>query len=146
MSDVKTVEYTKAASPSPDTYMGTEYEGRVKVVMGKYEAASLAADSTIKVGTLNKGETFITGWVIADDLSSAGTLALGDIKASDGSTVGDADRYLAATVFTTAGQCTQCTTEAGRQYTATEDLIVTLTTATEEMTGTIWVIYLKSCP
>ncbi|MFA5158679.1 MAG: hypothetical protein WC451_05855 [Patescibacteria group bacterium] len=142
---VKTVEYTKAVSPSPASYMGTEYEGRVKAVMGKYEAASLGTGSTIKVGLLRKGETFITGWVIADDLSSAGTLALGDIKASDGSTVGDADRYLAATVFTTAGQVTQCTTEAGRMYTATEDMIVTLTTATEEMTGTIWVIYLKNC-
>ena len=146
MTAALTVEYTKAATPSPATYMGTEYEGRVKCVMGKYEAASLATGSTIKVGMLRKGETFITGWVIADDLSSAGTLALGDIKESDGSTVGDADRYLAATVFTTAGQVTQCTAEAGRQYTATEDLIVTLTTATEEMTGTIWVIFLKSCP
>lgn len=146
MSAVLGVNYTKANAPAPATYMGTEYEGRLKVVMDKYEAASLATGSTIKVGRLNKGETFVTGWVIADDLSSAGTLALGDIKASDGSTVGDADRYLAATVFTTAGQVTQCTAEAGREYTATEDLILALTTATEEMTGTIWVIVIKSCP
>lgn len=145
MSDVLGVNYTKALSPASASYMGTEYEGRLKVVMDKYEAASLASGSTIKVGELKKGETFVTGWVIADDLSSAGTLALGDIKKSDGST-GDADRYLAATVFTTAGQVTQCTAEAGRQYTATEDLILALTTATEEMTGTIWVIVLKSCP
>lgn len=146
MSDVLGVNYTKVASPSPASYMGTEYKGRVRCIMDKYEAASLASGSTIKVGEFKKGETFITGWVIADDLSSAGTLALGDIKASDGSTVGDADRYLAATVFTTTGQVTQCTAEAGRQYTATEDLIFALTTATEEMTGTIWVIILVSTP
>lgn len=146
MSDVKTTTYTKAVAPSPATYMGTEYEGRVKCIMGTYECASLAAGSTIRVGMLRKGETFIMGWITADDLSSAGTLAMGDIKASDGSTVGDADRYLAATVFTTAGQQTACNAEAGRQYTATEDLILTITTATEEMTGTIFVTILKSCP
>lgn len=146
MSDVKSTTYTKATAPTPATYMGTEYEGRVKCIMGSYECASLAAGSTIKLGLLKKGETFVAGWITGDDLSSAGTLALGDIKASDGSTVGDADRYLAATVFTTAAQQTACNAEAGRQYTATEDLILTLTTATEEMTGTIWYVILKSCP
>lgn len=146
MSAVKGVNYTKAASPAPESYMGTEYRGRVEVIMDKYECASLASGSTIMVGMLRKGETFVTGWITADDLSSAGTLALGDIKASDGTTVGDADRYLAATVFTTANQCTQCNAEAGRQYTATEDLILTITTATEELTGTIFVTILKSRP
>ena len=146
MSAVKGVNYTKAASPAPATYMGTEYQGRVVAIMDKYEAASLASGSTIMVGRLNKGETFLMGWITADDLSSAGTLAFGDIKASDGSTVGDVDRYLAATVFTTALQQTACNAEAGRGYTATEDLILTLTTATEEMTGTIFVTVLKIVP
>lgn len=144
MSTVYGVNATKAISPSPASYMGTENKGRVIVVQDKYEAASLASGSVIIMGGLiPKGATFITGWVRADDLSSAGTLALGDVK-SDLSTTGDADRYLAATVFTTAGQCTQCTAEAGWQYTLTEDMYLALTTATEEMTGTIWVTALFS--
>ncbi len=146
MTAAKGVNYTKAASPSPATYMGTEYQGRVVAIMDKYECASLAVGSTIVVGKLNKGETFFAGWITADDLTSAGTLALGDIKASDGSTVGDADRYLAATVFTTANQQTACNAEAGRAYTATEDMLIALTTATEEMTGTIFVQILKVVP
>jgi hypothetical protein len=146
MSDVKTVEYTKAAAPTPATYMGTEYEGRLKVILGTYTCASLAVGSTIRIGKLRKGETFVMGWVSGADLTSAGTLILGDIKDSDGSTVGDADRYMQATVFTTALQQTACNAIAGRAYTATEDLTLVLTTATEEMTGLINVIIIKSCP
>lgn len=145
MGTVYSDTYTKALAPTPATYQGTEYEGRVKVIMGKYEAASLPAGSVIQIGELKKGETFITGWITADDLSSAGTLALGDVKKGSGDT-GDADRYLAATVFTTANQCTQCDAEAGRAYTATEDMILAITTATGEMTGTIFYKILKSCP
>lgn len=146
MGTVYGVNNTKAITPSPASYLGTESKGRLKVIMEKYEAASLASGSVIIVGEkFNKGETFVMGWVTADDLSSAGTLALGDVTADDLST-GDADRYLAATVFTTAGQQTACNAEAGRQYTATEDMYFALTTATEEMTGTIWVTILVSCP
>ena len=61
MSDVKSTTYTKATAPTPATYMGTEYEGRVKSILGTYECASLAAGSTIKVGMLRKGETFVAG-------------------------------------------------------------------------------------
>lgn len=144
MSDVKTVEYTKAVAPAPATYLGTEYEGRVKCILGTYTAASLPSGSTIRIGILRKGETFLMGWVTGADLSSAGTLALGDIKLSDGSTVGNAARYMAATVFTTAGQMTASNAAAGRAYTATEDMILTLTTGVEEMTGLINVIIFKS--
>ena len=140
------VNNTKAITPAPATYMGTESKGRVKVIQDKYEAASLAAGSVILVGEkFNKGETFVMGWVTADDLSSAGTLALGDVTADD-FTTGDADRYLAATVFTTANQQSACNKEDGRGYTATEDMYFALTTATEEMTGTIFVTILVACP
>lgn len=140
------VNATKAVSPAPASYMGTENKGRVISRCDKYEAASLAAGSVVIIGDLiPAGATFLNGYVRADDLSSAGTLALGDY-ASDKSTVGDADRYLAATVFTTAGQCTQCTAEAGWQYTLTQDSYLALTTATEEMTGTIWVTTFWAMP
>ena len=146
MGTVYGTNATKNIAPTPSTYVGTESKGRVICIQDKYEAASLAPGSVIIMGDLiPAGATFITGWVRGDDLSSAGTLALGDVKA-DKSTTGDADRYLAATVFTTANQCTQCTAEAGWQYTLTEPMYLALTTATEAMSGTIWVTAFFAVP
>jgi len=138
MSDVKGDNYTKFDSPTMRALLGAEWKGKVRAIYDTYECASLAAGSTIKVGKLRKDEVFLTGWVIADDLSSAGTLALGD-----GTT---ADKYLAATVFTTAGQVTQAAAIGGVGDKATADKDIVLTTATEEMIGTIKVVLLIAAP
>ena len=84
------------------------------------------------------GETFLTGWIIGADLGSATTLKLGDS--------GDDDRYLAATVFTTAGQCTQCAKAEGVGYknTTTSPIPIILKTGVEEATGAVEVIILKA--
>ena len=143
MSDVKGINFTKAVSPVLNSLLGAEGRGKVRGCIDRYEAASLAVGSTIKVARAKKDEVFLIGFVIADELSSAGTLILGDS--------GDPDRFLAATVFTTAGQITTAgrinaggTEGVGYKFTADTDII--LTTATEEMTGTIQTIIFLACP
>ena len=138
MSEVMGINFTKAASPVLNSLLGADWRGKVRVCMDRYEAASLAAGSTIKVAQAKKDEVFVIGFVIADDLSSAGTLILGDS--------GDPDRFLAATVFTTAGQCTQCAKAEGVGYknTTTSPIPIILKTGVEEATGAVEVIILKA--
>lgn len=140
MSAVKGVKATIADSPSTRTLMGAEWRGKVRAICDSYEAASLASGSTIVAAKARAGEVFLMGWLQADDLSSAGTLAVGDAD--------DADRFMSATVFTTAGQNTAMVRintvgSEGPGYKFTADTDILITTATEEMTGTIqWQILL----
>jgi len=130
--------YTKYAAPSPATFMGAEWGGKVRATHDSYTFASAAKDTEVNVGVLMPGEVFLTGWVIGADLGSATTLKLGDS--------GDDDRYLAATVFTTAGQCTQCAKAEGVGYknTTTSPIPIILKTGVEEATGAVEVIILKA--
>jgi hypothetical protein len=143
MGNVYGVNYTKSLAAYMTYPMGPEWNGPVKAICDKYEAASLASGSVIYAGKLYAGEVFLIGWIWADDLSSAGTLALGDIGLTDGTDTGDPDRYLTATVFTTTGQLTACTRDIGFGYKTTVDRDFIITTATEEMTGTIGWLILK---
>ena len=131
--------YTKYAAPSPATFMGAEWGGKVRATHDSYTFASAAKDTEVNVGVLMPGEVFLTGWVIGAALGgSATTLQLGD--------AGDDDRYLAATVFATAGQCTQCGKVDGVGYknTTTTPIPLVLKTGTEEATGAVEVIILKA--
>lgn len=130
--------YTKYAAPSPATFMGAEWGGKVRATHDSYTFANAAKDTEVNVGVLMPGEVFLTGWVIGADLGSAPTLQLGDS--------GDDDRYLAATVFTTAGQCTQCAKAEGVGYknTTTSPIPIILKTGVEEATGAVEVIILKA--
>ena len=130
--------YTKYAAPSPATFMGAEWGGKVRATHDSYTFASAAIATEVNVGVLMPGEVFLTGWVIGADLGSATTLKLGDS--------GDDDRYLAATVFTTEGQCTQCAKAEGVGYknTTTSPIPLVLKTGTEEATGAVEVIILKA--
>ena len=145
MSDVMGVNFTKAYAGAPGDLLGAEWRGKVRAVVDHYEASGLAAASTIKVAKARKGDVFLGGKIIADDLTSAGTISVGDS--------GDADRFLVATVFTTAGQVTEINrmgdgtaeTAVGVGYKFTADTDILLTTATEALTGSITtVIYLAS--
>ena len=141
MANYYGVNYTKARAASPADFLKAEWNGNVKCIYDRYEAASLATGSVIYAGKLYAGEVYLIGWIWADDLSSAGTLILGDIGVTDGTSTGDADRFLTATVFTTAGQLTACTRDIGMGFSTTVDRDFIITTATEEMTGTIgWCI------
>lgn len=130
--------YTKYAAPSPATFMGAEWGGKVRATHDSYTFASAAIGTLVNVGVLMPGEVFLTGWVIGADLGSATTLQLGD--------AGDDDRYLAATTFTTEGQCTQCAKAEGVGYknTTTSPIPLVLKTGTEEATGAVEVIILKA--
>ena len=130
--------YTKYAAPSPATFMGAEWGGKVRATHDSYTFASAAKDTEVNVGVLMPGEVFLTGWVIGADLGSATTLKLGDS--------GDDDRYLAATVFTTEGQCTQCAKAEGVGYknTTTSPIPIILKTGVEEADGAVEVIILKA--
>ena len=130
--------YTKYSAPSPATFMGAEWGGKVRATHDSYTFASAAIGTLVNVGVLMPGEVFLTGWVIGADLGSATTLKLGDS--------GDDDRYLAATVFTTEGQCTQCATAEGVGYknTTTSPIPLVLKTGTEEASGAVEVIILKA--
>jgi hypothetical protein len=130
--------YAKYASPDPSSFMGSEWGGKVRATHDTYTFASAAANTEVNVGVLMPGEVFLTGWIIGADLGSATTLKLGD--------AGDDDRYLAATVFTTAGQCTQCAKAEGVGYknTTTSPIPLVLKTGTEEATGAVEVVVLKA--
>jgi hypothetical protein len=143
MSAEKGVNAAIAADPSMRTLLGAEWRGKVRGICDSYEAASLVAGSTIVAGKARKGEVFLGGWLQADDLSSAGTLEVGDS--------GDADRFLAATVFTTAGQNTAISRigtvgSHGQGYKFTADTDILITTATETLSGTIQWQLLLLCP
>ena len=130
--------YTKYAAPSPATFMGAEWGGKVRATHDSYTFANAAKDTEVNVGVLMPGEVFLTGWVIGADLGSKTTLQLGD--------AGDDDRYLAATEFATAGQCTQCVKADGVGYknTTTSPIPIILKTGVEEATGAVEVIILKA--
>jgi len=145
MATVSGTNMAKALAPTPATYMGPEFEGKLHTIVENYTFASAAIGTVVRVGRLNKGEVFVSGQITGADLGSATTLQMGDLKAA-GEAVGDADRYLAATVFTTANQKTDCNALAGRGYKATEDMIITVETAVEEATGRIDVVIIKAVP
>jgi hypothetical protein len=140
MGTVSGDNYTKAVAGDPSDRVEAEWGGRLKAQIDNYEAASLATGSVINVGWLDPGEVFVAAYVKADDLSSAGTLALG-IPASP---VSDADHFMAATVFTTAGQATLAILNSGHKNETDDRQIICLTTATEEMTGTIETVIIKA--
>ena len=130
--------YTKYAAPDPSAFMGAEWKGRVRATHDTYTFASGAVALTVNVGVLKPGEVFLVGWIKGADLGSATTLTLGD--------AGDADRYLEATVFTTAGQLTTCARDLGIGYknSTTVDIPLFLTVGTEEATGAVEVIILTA--
>ena len=138
MADYYGANATKANSPTPATLMGAEWGGKVRATHDSITLASVATGKTIQVGVLKPGEVFLTGWIHGADLGSATTLQLGD--------AGDDDRYLAATVFTTANQVTQCAKAEGIGYknSTTADIPILLKTGAEEANGAVEVIILKA--
>jgi hypothetical protein len=141
MANYYGANYTKSLASYMTYPMGPEWNGNVKCIHDSYEAASLASGSVIYAGKLYAGEVYLIGWIFGDDLSSAGTLTLGDLGVTDGTSTGDADRFLTATAFTTDGQWTACSRDIGLGFSTTVDRDFIITTGEEEMSGTIeWVI------
>jgi len=138
--------YAKYASPNPSSFMGAEWKGKVRAIVENYTFASSAIGTIVNVGILAKDEVFLEGYVTGADIGSATTLQLGDTELDGSASIADDDRYLAATVFTTANQRTACDAAAGRGYKATKDMILQLKTGVEEATGLVNVVILIACP
>lgn len=138
--------YAKYAAGAPASFMGAEWEGKVRAIHETYTFASAAIGTVINVGILRKDEVFLMGYIHGADLGSATTLQLGDTELDGSATLADDDRYLAATVFTTTDQKTLCLKDAGLGYKATKDMIIQLKTGVEEASGAVEVMILKACP
>ena len=138
MASVYGVNATKAADPSPSNILnpGT-LGGKVRVMVDSYEAAALAAASTITIGkALPVGAIVIGGKLSWDALGAGVTLAVGDATT--------ADRYLAATAAAAAGIANLPDDVDGLSYviTGTADTVIKITTAVAAATGTISIIIL----
>ena len=130
--------YAKYAAPDPANFMGAEWGGRVRATHESYTFASAAIGTKVNVGVLKPGEVYLDGFIHGADLGSATTLQLGD--------AGDDDRYLAATVFTTANQVTACRKAEGLGYKndTADDIPIVLKTGTEEASGAVEVVIFKA--
>lgn len=98
MADYYGVNATKALDPtSANITAGGLLGGRVKCMIDTYEAAAVAAGSTIAMGkALPVGAVILGIDVSCDDLSDAGaTIDIGDAS--------DDDRYMSAVDVATAG-------------------------------------------
>jgi len=96
MASVKGVNFTNiTADPVVNADSG-EWSGKLRVQYDTYEASSLAAASDISVARLPKGAKVYDIVVHFDALGSGTSLKVGDSS--------DDDRYIAATVTTSAGQ------------------------------------------
>jgi hypothetical protein len=137
MADANGANYTKYAAPTPSTFMGAEWGGKLRATHDTYTFASAVATFAVNVGVLKPGEVFIDGFIHGADLGSATTLQLGD--------AGDDDRYLAATVFTTANQVTACRKAEGLGYKndTAVDIPLFVTVGVETANGAIEVVIFK---
>ena len=127
-------------APSPTTLMASAINrGKVRVQVGSYTAASLAASSEIALFRLHLGDVVLLAgsWLGSEDnLGSGVTFALGD---NDSVTAVDADRYLEATAIATAAiiqlnDAVACLSKV--PYTIQEDCWCILTVG-DEVTGDI---------
>lgn len=134
------VNYAKSQAPTPSTLMGAEWGGKMRGSHETYTFASAAIGTLVNVGVLKPGEVYIDGFILGADLGSATTLQLGD--------AGDDDRYLAATVFTTANQVTACRKAEGLGYKndTAVDIPIVLKTGVEEASGAVEIIIKKLAP
>ena len=121
MASVKGVNFTNiTADPVVNADSG-EWNGKLRVQYDTYEASSLAAASDISVARLPKGAKVYDIVVHFDALGSGTSLKVGDSS--------DDDRYIAATVTTSAGQMSMSQEGAiagfGYEQTAETDIILT---------------------
>lgn len=137
MADANGANYAISQAPTPSTLMGAEWGGKVRATHDSYTFASAIATFTVNVGVLKPGEVYIDGFIQGADLGSATTLTMGS-----GTT---ADRFLAATVFTTAGQVTACRAAAGLGYKndTAVDIPIFVTVGAETANGAIEVVIYK---
>ena len=130
MASVKGVNFTNITADPVVNADSSEWSGKLRVQYDTYEASSLAAASDISVARLPKGAKVYDIVVHFDALGSGTSLKVGDSS--------DDDRYIAATVTTSAGQMSMSQEGAigGFAYEQTAETDIILTNA-GTATGTI---------
>ena len=128
MAVVNGVEYQKTKNTPRDQVQSNTWHGRVRCQYDTYEASSLSAGSTIKMGTLPKDARVVDMYLHHDAMGSSVTLAVGD--------AGDPDRYITAAAASSAGSSRLVRIDGLGFVQAAETDIVVLT-AGAAATGTI---------
>jgi hypothetical protein len=127
--------YAKYASPTMRNLLGAEYGGKVRAMHDEFTFASAAIGTVVNVGILKKGEVFLGALLVSAALGANVTVQLGDS--------GDDDRYIAATVCTSAVEAFKCA-QAGMGYKATADTPLVLKTGGAEATGKVQLVIFKA--
>jgi len=127
--------YAKYASPTMRNLLGAEYGGKVRAMYDEFTFAGEAAGTTVNMGVLRKGEVFLGALLVAAALGSSVTVQLGDS--------GDDDRYIAATVCTSAVEAFKGKTD-GVGYKATADTPLVLKTGAAAATGKVQLVIFKA--
>lgn len=136
MADVKGVNFTlDEAGTSGSLLAAGTFRGKNRVYVDSYEAAALAAGSTIKLGPkqLQPG-IIIIGIAIYFDALGGATVDVGDAD--------DADRYIDGADVSAIGKSESDRPDGANyaivgQFAGTTDDIILLTTITAAITGTI---------
>ena len=129
--------YTKFAAPVPATYLGAEWNGKVRATYDTYTFASEAIGTTVNVGVLKPGEVFLGAILTNAALGASTTLQLGD--------AGNTSRYIVATSTSSAGSITACAqTGIGYKNSTTADIPLYITTAGGTATGQFSIVIFKA--
>jgi len=124
--------YAKYASPTMRNLLGAEYGGKVRASYDEFTFAGDDAGTTVNMGVLKKGEVFLGAFLKAAALGTGVTVQLGDS--------GDDDRYIAATVCTSAVEAFKC----AQGYKATADTPLVLKTGVGAATGKVQLVIFKA--
>ena len=127
--------YAKYASPTMRNLLGAEYGGKVRASYDEFTFAAESAGTLVNMGVLKKGEVFLGAFLNAAALGTGVTVQLGDS--------GDDDRYIAATVCTSAVAAFKCA-QAGMGYKATADTPLVLKTGVGAATGKVQLVIFKA--
>lgn len=131
------INYAKYASPVMRSLLGAEWNGKVRADYDEKTFAGEAAGTLVNMGVLKKDEVFIGALLISAALGSGVTVQLGD--------AGDDDRFIAATVCTSAVEAFKGKTD-GVGYKATADTPLVLKTGVGAATGKVQIVIFKACP
>lgn len=116
--DLKGDNYTKQETPKSTNILNPGvYGGRVRVQYDELTTTAGDAGSTMTMGYLPAGATFLQAIIVHGALGTGVTLQLGDS--------GDDDRYLAAAAAATAGVLeARAATGVGHRVTSDTDLVL----------------------
>ena len=137
MSKVLGVNATLAATPTPANRLKPgQHDGRIKSFQDTYEASTLVAGSTIKMGPkLPKGAIVLNVEIMADALGAGNTIIVGDAE--------DDNRYILSEEMDTAQKILRTNAVGGKNYEVDKsdadnlDNQITITTGGVSISGTI---------